>query len=60
MSTPVPSPPTAQSPAVSVSTPEPSIRQPELSQDTVVPTPPPSLVVRTPTPEPEPEPELSM
>ena len=60
VSTPIPSPPPAQSSPASISTPEPSIQEPEVSQNTLVPTPTPSIVVKTPTPEPEPEPELSM
>jgi len=60
VSTPVPTPPPAHSPPASISTPEPSVQEPEVSQDTVVCTPSPSIVVKTPTPEPEPEPEMSI
>lgn len=60
VSTPIPTPPAVQSPPVSISTPEASVQEPEESQDTIVPTPPPSVVVKTPTPEPEPEPEASI
>lgn len=58
--TPVATPPRAQSPPASISTPEPSIQEAEVhvvSQDTLVPTPTPSISVKTSTPEPEPEPD---
>ena len=58
--TPVATPPRDQSPPASISTPEPSIQEPEVhvvSQDTLVPTPTPSISVKTPTPEPEPKPD---
>lgn len=60
VTTPVPTPPAVHSPLVSISTPEASVQELGESQDTIVPTPPPSVVVKTPTPEPEPEPGPSM
>ncbi|XP_068730212.1 TALPID3 protein-like isoform X1 [Montipora capricornis] len=60
VATPISTPPPAQSQPSSLSTPEPSVQEPEVSLVTNVSTPTPSVIVKTPTPEPEPEPEVSV